>query len=190
MPRVVLYGLPNAGKSSLLNALVGDDAALVSDSAGTTRDFVARRIAIAGRDCLFSDTAGVLVREDQNELVRAAQLATTSELARANLRLLCIDRSRELTAWDEEAMTFSDVAQLVVFTKCDLPPADRCIATADAICTSSRTGQGLDELRQSVLTALESRAQECGAMAGTAERCRESLHQAGEALARAQRKSN
>src|SRR5205814_1008788 len=76
LPRVVLCGLPNVGKSSLLNALAGEDAAIVSEIAGTTRDFVTRRAKFGDCGCLITDTAGISADCLPNALDAAAQAAT------------------------------------------------------------------------------------------------------------------
>jgi tRNA modification GTPase len=186
LPRIVLYGMPNAGKSSLLNSLAGDDAALVSEVAGTTRDFVTRRIRLAGRDCLFTDTAGVLASSGTAGLERAAQDASSRERKRSDLILRCIDNSCPLTEWDQAALQPADERCLIVWTKCDLPPGHSQPPPRKAIPTSSRTGAGLTELRHAIVCALEeSKPGSSGIIAGTAERCRDSLRLAGEALHRA-----
>ncbi len=110
LPRVVLLGLPNAGKSSLWNALVGDlgadQAALVADRPGTTRDYLEREVEFLGRRCLLIDTAG---REPlsangsiadgsiadgsiaDDPIAAAAQEATRRQGGRAELRVICRD---------------------------------------------------------------------------------------------------
>jgi len=79
--RVVLAGPPNAGKSTLLNALVGRDAAIVSDIAGTTRDRIEVPAAINGIPYLFTDTAGL--REDSGDAIEAVGIARAEEAVRA-----------------------------------------------------------------------------------------------------------
>src|SRR5204863_4178446 len=90
LPRVVLCGLPNAGKSSLLNALAGEDAAIVSDFPGTTRDFVARRVCWGGVELNLIDTAG-LDELPPDEIGTQAQLASKAQAENCDLRLWCAE---------------------------------------------------------------------------------------------------
>jgi tRNA modification GTPase len=177
LPRVVLIGRPNAGKSSLLNALAGGEAALVSPIAGTTRDFVAARVNFEGIACLLIDTAGE-ASDAEEPIAAAAQLAMRQQAEQADLRVLCVDAS------NPGSPAASDVndgkMQLVVWTKCDL-----MAAPSGKLATSSRMGQGLDELRRAIAAKLRTAVPEDSAVAGTAERCRDSLRTAADALARA-----
>jgi tRNA modification GTPase len=186
LARVVLVGLPNVGKSSLLNALAGNEAAIVSEIAGTTRDFVTRRVKIGDLECLITDTAGLSPTPITNELDTAAQTATRHQLQHADLTTLCLDASRPLARWEEDQLEqTSDGNRLNVWTKCDLPHTANLGAAPTAILTSSHTGSGLAELRQAIVKTLDSVLGEGGIVAGTADRCRESLRLAGEALQRA-----
>jgi tRNA modification GTPase len=185
LPRVVFVGRPNVGKSSLLNALAGDDAAIVSEIAGTTRDFVSRRIKIGHRDYLLTDTAGVSMDSAADELNIAAQAATRQQARQADLTLLCLDASHPMTSREADELEQSSERRLVVLTKCDLPLAANVDSVPGAITTSSVTGAGLDELRQAIAHALDATLAEAGVVAGTADRCRESLRLAGTALVRA-----
>jgi tRNA modification GTPase len=185
LQRVVLIGAPNVGKSSLLNALAGSDAAIVSEIAGTTRDFVARRVKLDDRECLLIDTAGVMTAPAANDLETAAQNAARQQAERANLTLLCLDASRPLTAWERDESNQRSDERLIVWTKCDLPRGGSKDHSTDAVFTSSRTGHGIQELKQAIAQALDRTVSEAGVVAGTADRCRQSLRLAGEALGRA-----
>jgi tRNA modification GTPase len=185
LPRIVLVGMPNVGKSSLLNALAGDDAAIVSEIAGTTRDYVTRRVSIGGRDCLITDTAGIASSKEAG-IEAAAQLAAHKQAEDADLRLLCLDVSRPFTAWEQDALAGkSERERLVVWTKCDLAHEVDSGETRRAIQTSSRTGVGIADLRRAIAQTLEASVTESGIVGATANRCRESLSLAGSALARA-----
>jgi tRNA modification GTPase len=186
LPRVAIIGLPNVGKSSLLNALAGDDAAIVSDLAGTTRDCVTRGTRLNGQDCLLIDTAGIATDSSQSEIEHAAQAAATQAQAQADLTLLCIDGSRPLTTWEEDLLQQNHPNRILVKTKCDLPRFDERPTTRDAIRISSRTGEGIAELKTAIARSLQSAGGEAGVVAGTAERCRDSLRLAGESLGRSQ----
>lgn len=173
LPRVVLLGRPNAGKSSLLNALAGGEAAIVSPIAGTTRDYVAARGKFAGLVCLLIDTAGEDAAADE-PLAAAGQVALREQVAQADVTVLCLDAS------DAGSPTAADRpdGQLIVWTKCDL-----AAAPGPGLATSSRTGAGLAELRRAIAADLQAAAPAESAVTGTAERCRDSLRQAAEALA-------
>jgi tRNA modification GTPase len=185
-PRVVLVGLPNVGKSSLLNALAGDEAVIVSETAGTTRDFVARRLSLGQQDCILIDTAGVVPGSQADELAIAAQRMTGQQHERADLVLLCLDASREPGDWEAAQLKSTPPTPwLFTRTKCDLASAVAKCNLPNSIATSSKTGLGIDELRQAIAGQLAAGRGELGVIAGTADRCRESLRLAGEALSRA-----
>jgi tRNA modification GTPase len=188
-PRVVLAGATNVGKSSLLNALAGNEAALVSDRPGTTRDYVCRRVDADGLSCLVVDTAGLGDAPADGNIDHAAQQTSREQRLGAQLVLACIDGSRPLAPAESGYLGSRDDStrdcpeKLVVLTKCDLPRrAETAIAAVE---TSSRTGAGLAELRRAIRRRLEAAAGEGSIVAGTASRCRESLAQAAQALARA-----
>ncbi len=186
LPRVVLAGLPNAGKSSLLNALAGENAALVSEIAGTTRDFVTRRAKFGSFECLLSDTAGLAPDRQQQGADTAAQTAAHNQIHQADLLLLCLDASLPLAEHQRPDLESLPAAQrLIVWTKSDLPrltpPTDDTIS----INTSSRTGAGLADLKTRIATLFADRPTDAHAVIGTAERCRDSLRRAAESLDRA-----
>ncbi|MFV1965163.1 MAG: tRNA modification GTPase [Pirellulaceae bacterium] len=182
MPRVVLMGWPNVGKSSLFNALAGDRAAIVSRQAGTTRDYVTRTVKIAGREFVLIDTAGVKTGDAENTLAAASQVVREAQDARADLRLLCLDATRPLNAWEETQISNEDAPhRLVVLTKTDA--AELREVPSRGIRTSSVTGDGLDELRRTIFRCLESLpGRELLAVANTATRCRESLRRTARRL--------
>jgi tRNA modification GTPase len=183
---IVLRGLPNAGKSSLLNALVGDEAAIVSELAGTTRDYVARLVTVEGLECLLTDTAGVdpLPR---HAIEAAAQQASARQVEHSRLELLCLDGSRSLAVWEQEQLAAesqgSSVGRLIVQMKSDLPQQFKL---RGAIPVSSRTGVGLDRLRSAIRERIEQLwHRDSSIVADTAIRCGDSLRGAADALRRA-----
>jgi len=184
LPRIVLRGLPNVGKSSLLNALAGDKAAIVSDVPGTTRDYVSRHLKIGQRECLLIDTAGIST-DEAGELDRAAQTTARAQADEGDLTLLCIDASQSLTAWEASELELAGNQRLIVWTKCDLAPLPEFKPYSRTIRTSSRTGEGLNELRGAIATALEVSLVESDTVASTADRCHESLRLAEQSLRRA-----
>jgi tRNA modification GTPase len=175
--RVVLFGLPNAGKSSLLNALAAEEAALVSSIAGTTRDFVSRRVCFEGVELELIDTAGV-DGAAQEAIAKQAQTAAKTQTANCDLRLWCVEGTAAAALEIPPADSLTPV--LPILTKCDLlsPPQPQ-----DFISTSSRSGEGIAELRRHIAAALSS--QPGDTVPSTAARCRESLTLAAAALRRA-----
>ena len=93
--RVVIAGLPNVGKSSVFNALVGADRAIVTPVAGTTRDLVSERIVIDGALVLLVDTAGL--RDGADASRRKACGGRAAAMAAADVVVVVLDRSRPMT---------------------------------------------------------------------------------------------
>ena len=140
--RVALAGSPNVGKSSLINALVGYQRAIVHPTAGTTRDVVSATTAIDGWPFELSDTAGL--REAQHRLEQAAVELARGQLASADLVLLVFDSSRPWTAADQTLIDDWPNG-LVIHNKRDLPAC--CDPPRpDGLSTSALTGQGIGEL--------------------------------------------
>jgi len=140
----VLIGPPNAGKSSLLNALAGSDRAIVTDLAGTTRDTLHETIRIDGLELTLVDTAGL--RDSGDAIEREGMRRARAELQRADLALVVID-ARDPQAG--HAAVAADVAQvprsLWIHNKSDLLPAPPELP-ADAVAVSAATGLGLAQL--------------------------------------------
>ena len=181
-PFVVLVGSPNVGKSSLLNALVADAAAIVSHVSGTTRDYVARRLTLSDRDVIVIDTAGVEHVEALIDIPSAAQAMTRSKQRQAALLLFCLDATRPLNAWElSELNADPGVPRLVVSTKADI--GSQLHLAGPRIETSSRTGLGMSELREAIYHQIA--ADSCHAVTSTALRCHESLRLARTSLEQA-----
>lgn len=146
---LVLAGRPNTGKSSLLNALAGTDAAIVTDIAGTTRDSLREHIVVRGLPVTVVDTAGLRDTDDTVERLgvdRARQQAAAGDAV-----LLVLDDSVGETPGDRAIRDSlpSGLPLLRVHNKCDLgtEPAGR---TADGVRVSARTGAGLDALEAAI----------------------------------------
>ncbi|MDX1509653.1 MAG: tRNA uridine-5-carboxymethylaminomethyl(34) synthesis GTPase MnmE, partial [Woeseiaceae bacterium] len=139
--QVVLVGKPNAGKSSLLNRLSGEDTAIVTEIAGTTRDVLRETIDIDGLSVELVDTAGLRDNPDiiEKEGIRRAREA----MARADAVLWIQDATQPDDTPPAELP--ADVPVLRVLNKTDLAAAAE--ATAEAVRISAKTGAGLDELR-------------------------------------------
>lgn len=152
---VVLAGQPNVGKSSLLNALAGDDIAIVTDIAGTTRDRVTQLIHIDGVPIHIVDTAGLRETDDTVESIGIAR--SWEEIAKANVILHLHDARRPDDELDSAitARLPTDTPTLVVHNKCDLlatiPESDTSSPLQQTLYVSAKTGIGLDTLRQSLL---------------------------------------
>jgi tRNA modification GTPase len=143
---VVLAGRPNVGKSSLLNALAGEEAAIVTAIPGTTRDRIEKTILIDGMPLNIIDTAGL---RDTDDEVEALGIARTREaLGRADLVLHLVDAEAGLTAEDRRiaAELPQGVARLTLMNKIDAAGKAARI-DGDTLMLSARTGAGLDLLR-------------------------------------------
>jgi tRNA modification GTPase len=146
---VVIAGKPNAGKSSLLNRLVGDEVAIVTDRPGTTRDVLRQQVHLDGMPLNLIDTAGLRTAEDAVEIegIRRAK----SEMQRADQVLYLIDASlADEAPSDELADLPSGVAVTLVVNKIDLLGWTARIEesrSATRIYVSARTGEGMDLLR-------------------------------------------
>jgi tRNA modification GTPase len=188
--RVVLVGWPNVGKSSLFNALLGGQQALVSETAGTTRDYLTAEITVDGMTLQLVDTAGIDLSDVEPDkppvaLTAAAQQLAARQHAQAHLRLLCLDAGRPLNDWERRRLAEAKSGDLIVLTKTDCPRRIDAELPA-AVATSARSGAGVDALRRRLAAAIQEAAQlDSSVVAATAARCRESLRLAAECLDRA-----
>jgi len=146
---VVIAGRPNVGKSSLLNRLAGEERAIVTPVAGTTRDALREPIEIEGVPIVLVDTAGL--RASPDEIERLGMQRTRQELERADVVLAVL----EAVDPHPRAEDFPDVAARIdVFNKCDLTPGFIVPRGAHpAVAVSAKTGAGLDSLRHAILEA-------------------------------------
>lgn len=153
--RVVLAGPPNVGKSSLLNALVGHDRALVFDRPGTTRDVVTTHAVFDGVAVELSDTAGV--RESTDALEASGIEAAAVRKRAADLIVLVFDQSAPWTT-AEGALLHSHPEAIVVFNKSDCLPCEACKTPAtprpDGLAVSALKRTGLEHLMQAVVRRL------------------------------------
>lgn len=155
-PHVALVGLPNAGKSTLFNTLLGAERAIVTPVVGTTRDVLSAELSIDGIEFVLQDSAGL--GRSTAELELAAHCATEAAADAADL-VLWIHAAGEPWTADERTVLARVPAdrRLVVLSKCDLlaPRATRDDdAAPDAMCVSSASGLGLDDLRRALAARL------------------------------------
>lgn len=175
---VVILGPPNIGKSSLLNALAGRDAAIVSARAGTTRDIIEVALELDGYPVTLVDTAGI--REAGDEIEAEGVRRALARAGEADLRLVLTEAGSEVPAPEE--VVRHDFSIRVV-TKADLAPD--ALPPDGTLAVSARSGAGISEL----LAAIGSRVQDLcdvgDAPAITRARHREALADCHDALGRA-----
>lgn len=179
--KVVIAGPPNAGKSSVLNALARRDVAIVSPEAGTTRDVIETRLDIGGVPVLVADTAG-LRESDVVGTIELEGMRRTRDRARvADLVLWLVDA--QVPVWSPPAdLAEACVTVLVVVNKCDLG-APVGGGTAADIAISARSGQGIEGLIEKIGNLAQSAAGDGAGIAPTSLRQRQHLQRAAAALA-------
>ena len=147
---VVLAGEPNVGKSSLLNALSGEDIAIVTEIAGTTRDKVSQQLLLQGVPMTVTDTAGL--RDTQDRIEALGIERTWAEIRRADVILHLLDARSPLTVLDAQidAARARKSVVLQVFNKVDLLDQSPALPEG-ALAISAKQGAGLDQLRERLL---------------------------------------
>ncbi|WP_315861048.1 tRNA modification GTPase [Stieleria sp. JC731] len=189
---LALRGLPNAGKSSLINALTGREAAIVTDVAGTTRDVVSVEIELDGYNLLLADTAGLEIVEGESpddQIMRQAQSHAGRAGHDADIRLWCVDYTDQNFQQDADKVRVLATEKrrssidLWIATKCDHPDTN---PPSPWLATSAQEGTGIDQLKQIIVDSIEQQSSgDSTSVIGTAARCRGSLQAAEEAIASA-----
>ena len=190
LPLAVLYGAPNAGKSSLVNALLGEDRVLVSNVPGTTRDFVEVRLFLDGGEIRLIDTAGIADKAT-DELDALSMKKSREILDEADMKILVVDGNN--SAGNKEGVILSEAQaeskdlkpDFVVFSKSDL--AANVIARSEAtkqspdtshLNVSSKTGEGLAELKKNMNAVLFKKSENAEDLWITSEREKSCLEEA------------
>ncbi|MDE6364060.1 MAG: tRNA uridine-5-carboxymethylaminomethyl(34) synthesis GTPase MnmE [Lachnospiraceae bacterium] len=155
--QTVIVGKPNAGKSSLLNVLVGEDRAIVTSVAGTTRDVLEETIKLHGIGLNIIDTAGIRNTEDEVEKIGVGKARSYAEMA--DLILYVVDSSRLLDEDDESVLEMiKDKKVIVLLNKSDLDQVvseqdiQQRLPTAFMIRTSMKDNTGIDQFEEIVKT--------------------------------------
>lgn len=158
---IVLAGRPNVGKSSLMNALLNQERAIVTSIPGTTRDVLTERIRLGGITAELSDTAGQRETDDPVEKIGVDRAARAMETA--DIVLIVLDSSQPLTSEDEALLNQADERYIICLNKTDLPPQVSLSGTMEI---SAADGSGIDALiremerRVSVSDGMEERMTE------------------------------
>jgi len=177
-PKIVLAGPPNAGKSTLFNKLVQKDAALVSPTAGTTRDYLEAEIDWDGIPVVLIDTAGI-GNAALNKLDEAAQMKAQELLKQADVVIYCYEDVLGITTENTE-VSRRLAENLRALRETSVPSVVKTI-----FFQTKTTNDPLESLITEVSTLLR-RSPDCGMLPNTALRCREALIAAGDSLNRAQ----
>lgn len=178
--RVAIFGRPNVGKSSLLNALAGYQRAIAYDQPGTTRDAVTVATALDGWPVELVDTAGLHATDDQLE--QAGMALARAALNACDLALFVRDRSQAWSPQDQQLLSEWPAA-VAVHNKCDLAPASDSGREPPGILVSCRTGEGLADLQAAIAARLAPQPPPAGAGVPITAEQQEAVRQAAAALA-------
>lgn len=146
--KTVIVGKPNVGKSSLLNAMLEENRAIVTSVAGTTRDIIKENYSLSGIPLTLFDTAGIRDTDDLVEQIGVKK--SRDQIEEADLVMVMLDSSRNLVSEDKQLLEDTkDKKRIVLINKLDLEPVwtpeDEGIA--EYVSLSAVTGQGIDELK-------------------------------------------
>ncbi len=173
--RTVILGRPNVGKSSLLNAILDTDRAIVSNIPGTTRDVLEESVMVDGVMIRLFDTAGL--RESTDELEQEGMSRAEAAIQQADVLIMAFDQSQELTEQDLGFIKqYNQKPRLMVLNKQDLPPkvmlenvqfhVKQCEAQSEFeteyVQASTVSGEGIEELKRSLKTLAVGKRHEAG----------------------------
>jgi tRNA modification GTPase len=149
----VIAGRPNAGKSTLMNALLGSDRVIVAPAPGTTRDAVEEETVLGGIAVRLVDTAGL--RDTGCPVERESVRRALGRIENADLVLYVVDGSQPAHPEDAGNLRMLEAKKsILVLNKADIGAAQACVEAATAVRCSALTGQGLDDLRRAMVEAL------------------------------------
>ena len=174
---VAIAGAPNAGKSTLLNRLLGENRAMVSEIAGTTRDTIEERVNIDGVMFRFIDTAGLRATDDRLEALGIER--TRQAIGQAKIVIQLVEAGADFTPLEVS----HSQRLIVVINKIDV--CRPTVAPDGAVLISAQTGEGMDGLLSAVRSAIDTRELYAGSAVVSSSRHREALEAAGMALSRA-----
>ena len=180
--RVVIVGPPNAGKSSLLNAVAKREAAIVSDIAGTTRDAVDIHLDLDGYPVMFTDTAGL--REAEEEIEKKGIEIAYNKIKTADLIICLFDASKDsVQIFDNIKKTFKDKV-LYAANKCDKLTFEQCsnLQKSGCLAISAKEKQGVDMLLAAISERIKQRFTANSNLLITRKRYREALQDVVENL--------
>lgn len=157
---VVLAGRPNVGKSSLMNAILNCERAIVTDIPGTTRDVLSERFELDGRVVRLSDTAGIRQSEDAIEQIGVER--ARGEMEGADVVLLVFDASQALTDADREMLAQADERCILCLNKSDLGVVlhESDFPGCEVVRLSAVTREGMDALLEALRLRLHARVEE------------------------------
>lgn len=165
--RTAIIGRPNAGKSSLLNALLQEERAIVTDVPGTTRDTIEEAVHISGVSLLLMDTAGL--RETDNKVEQIGIERARASMEKADLILAVIDGSSPLDEEDKTILySLGGKKAIVILNKYDLTPEVKAediweiAGHVPVVSLSARYGSGMDELREELRKITEKQDTDAG----------------------------
>lgn len=163
--QVVIAGMPNVGKSSLLNALLGEDRAIVTSIAGTTRDTIREKIILHGVKFNLIDTAGL--RESEDVIEKLGIQRTQNAIKEAALILFVLDATREATMEERNFINENKKNLLCVLNKIDESGIKTDIS---GIPVSAKTGEGIEQLKEFIVQKTISKGKNAHSLQLTNER--------------------
>ncbi|MBK6765334.1 MAG: tRNA uridine-5-carboxymethylaminomethyl(34) synthesis GTPase MnmE [bacterium] len=185
--KVAIVGAPNAGKSTLLNRIVGDERAIVSPHPGTTRDVVEAHLELSGHEVIFQDTAGL--RDTEHEIETIGIERTLKTLVRADVVLLLIDSATGDLPGSTMLAELANKSPFLVYNKCDLSraePQPPFTAHSGVFHISALSGAGVETLLAVLTRHFSDELETAGDLMLTEQRHHDALQRSRDALVRAQ----
>lgn len=182
--RVVIVGAPNAGKSSLLNAVARRDAVIVSDIAGTTRDAIDIHLDLGGYPVIFTDTAGL--REAEEAIEQQGIAMAWRKIEDADLIISLFDASQDsVQVFDKLKKSYQN-KMLLVANKIDKLTSEQCshLKKQDCLLISAKQAQGIGELLETITRRIASKFTAGSNLLITRARYREALQKTADSLQR------